>query len=204
MNAFKDARNIVITVLVLIVAYKFLFPTQIEVEKPVITTITKTDTAFVTVKEEVPVYVPEIHRVIDTVYVPIDVDTLAVVEDYFREYIYTDTLQVDSLGIGIVEDTVTQNRIVSRSVNWDYKIPIITETVTTTIQLPPVKKNQIYLGATMNVDPLGINYIGPNLGFRSKNGTFITGGVGLTESGLGYSFGMHYKFFDIPRLRDIF
>lgn len=204
LSKMKDVRNIVIALLLLVIAVRFLWPSPPpEIAEPIITTITKTDTVFTDVVTEVPVYVPQyIDRVVtETVYLPPHIDTLKVIEDYYATYIYNDTLAVDTLGFGYLEDTVTQNRIVSRKINWDYKIPIITNTIETTIQLPPIKRTELYLGLTANGDANGMNYFGSNIGIKTQRNTFFHVGVGLSNwSGIGVNVGMHYKIANFPRL----
>lgn len=71
--------------------------------------------------------------------IPANVDTAAVLKDYFARLYYEDTLHTD-YGYIIVKDTVTQNRIVTRKHIDLFKIP----SVTTTIQKNP--RNQVYAG----------------------------------------------------------
>ena len=49
---------------------------------------------------------------IDTIYMT---DTTGIVEDYFRKYVYKDTILNDSTGFIAVKDTVFMNSILSRS-----------------------------------------------------------------------------------------
>jgi hypothetical protein len=143
-------KDLIIAGLVIFIGvYILFFSPEDEPQEPIITTVTEIDTVFTEVLKEVPKYVPTyIDRVVrDTVEMPLDVDTLAIIEDYFARYIYSDTLKVDSLGFGYITDTVTENKIVERSVKWDYRIPSIRETITTTIQLPPKRKRRIGTGS---------------------------------------------------------
>ena len=89
------------------------------------------DTVFVDKIVEVKKYVPKYITKVETVRVevPVDVDSLQIVEDYYSKYIVKDTLDltyefdptftIDSLGtkpnptlgFGILTDTISQNQI---------------------------------------------------------------------------------------------
>ena len=110
-------KDMIIAGLVIFIGvYILFFSPDPEPQEPIITTVTEIDTVFTEVLKEVPKYVPKyIDRVVrDTVEMPLDVDTLAIIEDYFARYIYSDTLKVDSLGFGYITDKVTENKIVER------------------------------------------------------------------------------------------
>jgi len=108
----------------------------------------KIDTVFINKIVEVKKYVPKyIDRVVEKIVeIPVDVDSLQIIEDYYSKYVVKDTLKltyefapeivIDSmgtkpnptLGFGIVTDTITQNQIVSRDIKWNFQVPTIYNT----------------------------------------------------------------------------
>lgn len=123
------------------------------------------DTVFKEVKVTVPKYVPKwrerVHEVQVQVEIPANIDTAAILDDYYAKYktidtlnlVYTDTTNVErSFGYGIVEDVISENRIIERGVVWNYKIP----TIYHKIIIHPKPKSQVYLGAMANVNSLQI------------------------------------------------
>lgn len=69
------------------------------------------------------------------------IDTQAILKDYYATYYYSDTAHVQ-YGDIIINDNIEQNKIASRKVFTDFKIPEVVKTITT----PEKKRNQIYLG----------------------------------------------------------
>jgi len=191
----KNIKEILILLLILIVGYQFLYPSKEIIEKPVIKTVITVDTTFIDIVKTDTVYVPTRIIKTDTVKIPITVDTLSIIRDYYTEYTYSDTLTVDSLGYGYLKDTIFMNRITSRIVSWDYSIPIITNTVETTITLPPKREFHFYLGATVGGSKQSINYFGPSLGFKTKSDKFFTLGAGIVGTdNIGMTFSAYYRF----------
>jgi hypothetical protein len=79
--------------------------------------------------------------VTDSVQIPIH-DTVEVLTDYMRKYAYADTIKIDTNNVVFIHDTVTQNKIVGRSVglNIQEKTIYITKTIT------PKDKTAVYFG----------------------------------------------------------
>jgi hypothetical protein len=120
----------------------------------------KIDTVVVEKEVKVTEYVPKTVFRTDTVRVaiPADVDTTAILEDYFASYTVVDTLKLDydfpdgvttesgakpsTLGYGVLTDILSQNKIQSRKVDWTFQIPTIYNT-TIVKELP---KNEFYFG----------------------------------------------------------
>ena len=108
----------------------------------------KIDTVFIEKIVEVKKYVPKyVDRVVEKVVeIPVDVDSLKIIEDYYSKYIVKDTLNLTydfgpeitvdslgtkpnpSLGFGILTDTISQNQIISRDIKWNFQIPTIYNT----------------------------------------------------------------------------
>ena len=125
----------------------------------------KIDTVLVEKEIKVTEYVPTTIYKTDTVRVeiPSDVDTTAILEDYFASYTVVDTLDLtyefpsevtdeegnkpeSTLGFGIMTDVISQNRIQSRQVDWSFRVPTVYNT-TIVKELP---KNEFYLGGGLS------------------------------------------------------
>lgn len=152
---------------------------------------TRIDTVWTKGKDSI-VYKPIIKKYIvrDTVYK--DIDTLAVLKDYFAKVVYEDTIRLDTFGYVLIKDTISENRVQSRTSVANYRFPTITKTITNNITIPP--KNQIYIG----FDIIGnkaqpINYFGPSVLLKTKKDQIYTIGAGLTPDGLGGKFGTLWK-----------
>jgi hypothetical protein len=112
-----------------------------------VTTRVIRDTTYIAIHEVVKQYVPKVTKVTEPVYVVMhdsmvffkDVDTAAILHDYFTTKYYEDSTKTQ-YGKVAVQDSVRENRIVSRSWVTDFKIPIVKETV------PSKVKNQVYAG----------------------------------------------------------
>ena len=83
--------------------------------------------------------------IVDTI--PTEVDTLKILQDYYNKHYYSDVVLLDSIGTAEIKDTISQNRIISRSVIFDYKIPLIKETIV--VKDNPTTK--LYLGGGLNI-----------------------------------------------------
>lgn len=128
----------------------------------------KIDTVFIEKIIEVPKYVPKYITKVETITVeiPADVDSLKIVEDYYSKYIVKDTLNltydfgpeitVDSigtkpnptLGFGFLTDTISQNRIISRKIDWNFQIPTIYNTKV--VKELPIRQLYYGIGAGFN------------------------------------------------------
>ena len=109
------------------------------------------DTQFVDRITEVPKYVPKyITKVsVDTVEIPMDADTLAIIEDYFSTYAVKDTLKLnDGLGWVFVQDEITQNKLKSR----EFKASVKERTITDTKIVKELPKHEFYYGVNMVLD----------------------------------------------------
>lgn len=192
---FSERTLCYIVIVVLIIVILFLrscspTPTNCpEGGKPVI--VKTTDTVWVKGKDSI-IYKPE-----KVIYIPgpetfKDVDTLAILKDYFAKRVYSDKIKIDSFGYVFLTDTVSQNQIVSRKVKLDYKIPVITNT--TTITIPPKLRNQVYVGINIggNLEQ-PVNYLGPNFVLKTKKDKMYNLGVGIGNGGLNYNVGTAWK-----------
>ena len=79
-----------------------------------------TDT--VTVRDSFPVYVPYPQLIIaDTVFA--EIDTAAVIADYYSRKIYADTLSRSGVTV-VIHDTVYNNSLANRYVEFDVSVPV--------------------------------------------------------------------------------
>jgi len=140
-------------------------------------TIIKTDTITIidTVHQQTTNYIPKPYKVIEinTVEIPVDVDTLAILRDYYAERIYDDTVKFDSLMVRI-KDTVSENRLKSRSVeSWTlYKTTVIENTIAK-------NRREFYYGIGITGNQNQIDYLGGEFLYRTKNNRIYGIGVGV-------------------------
>ena len=176
----KKYLNSLQTVLILILVLVLLYLTQCSktdpVEPEVIVTIeTKWDTVNVVQTEYVPKWRTKIVTEHDTI--PADVDTMSILKDYYAKYYYTDTLDLDSLGNIIINDTISRNSIIFREINPNIYIP------TTIIKRDSlISKNEFYYGFGLAGNQQQFSYIGGELFWRSKRKRVFGVGLGINQN----------------------
>lgn len=143
--------------------------------------ITKTKIEYIPIKKIVPEYVPKwkekIIIDIDTFLANTDVDTLAILADYYAKYYFVDTLSFDTLGYALVKDTVTQNKIASRSLEYQLNIPKIT--VEKTIYL---NQREFYYGLGIAGNLRQLNSIGGEILYKTKKKQAYGLGIGVNQN----------------------
>jgi hypothetical protein len=157
----------------------------------------ETDTIYVEKEVKVTKYVPKYitKEVIKEVEIPVDVDSLAIIRDYFSKVTVTDTLNLDydfpkevtdslgnkpasSLGYGILTDVISQNRIESREIDWFFKIPTIYNT-TIVKELP---KLEFYYGFGLGMDQTnGLGNFTGNLLVKTKKMNIYGLNIGMSN-----------------------
>jgi len=157
----------------------------------------ETDTIYVEKEVQVTKYVPKYitKEVIKEVEIPVDVDSLAIIKDYFSKVTVTDTLNLDydfpkevtdslgnkpasSLGYGILTDIISQNRIESREIDWFFKIPTIYNT-TIVKELP---KLEFYYGFGLGMDQTnGLGNFTGNLLVKTKKMNIYGLNIGMSN-----------------------
>ena len=157
----------------------------------------ETDTVFIEKKVEVTKYVPKYitKEVIKEVQIPANVDSLAIIKDYFSKVTVTDTLNLDydfpkevtdslgnkpasSLGYGILTDIISQNRIESREIDWFFKIPTVYNT-TIVKELP---KLEFYYGFGLGMDQTnGLGNFTGNLLVKTKKMNIYGLNIGMSN-----------------------
>ena len=139
------------------------------------------DTQFVETITEVTKYVPQYITKVETeiVEIPVDADTLAIIEDYFSTYAVDDTLKLDGgLGWVFVQDEITQNKLKSR----EFKASVKERTITDTKIVKELPKNEFYwgIGGGFNQTQV-INNIGLDLTWKSKKNQLYQLGFGVSQ-----------------------
>lgn len=174
----------------------------------------KIDTVVVEKEVKVTEYVPKTVYRTDTIKVtiPADVDTTAILEDYFASYTILDTLRLDydfpegvttengtqpsTLGFGVLTDVISQNRIQSRKVDWTFQIPTIYNT-TIVKDLP---KTELYWGVSAGLDKTNLfNNVGGSLLLKTKSQHIYELEIGVAAQGGQYGpvigVGTYWKLF---------
>jgi len=132
-------------------------------------------------------YVPEI--IIDTFFEErmLGKDTLQILEDYFTYRIYKDSIIGDTISIYIT-DTLTENKLTSREVNYDYILPTVTKYITNT---KLIYKKGLYLGGSLNLNTVDNLSIGPSVLYITKNKSAYSLSYGIPNNTL--TIGAHYR-----------
>jgi hypothetical protein len=122
---------------------------------------------------EVPVYID----------VPENVDTAAILKNYYTLNVYKDTLKLkDSLGYIAVTDSISKNILLGRT--WDAKIN--KTVIDNKIYLKASPKVQVYVGGSLGLQKPSnfrscFNHIGGNLLLKTKSDEMIGIGVGVNS-----------------------
>lgn len=155
------------------------------------TVIIKTDTVYKDVKVKVteykPKYVTRIQEKEVKIEVPAKIDTSAVVKDYYTKYKTVDTVSLPypgnskkNFGYGIITDITQRNMLAQRSIQWNYKIPVITKTVT--VYPPP--RNQVYFGVASGFNAVNfVDNVGMGVILKSKQDNIYEASFGLANTG---------------------
>ena len=168
-------------------------------------TIVKIETKYDTIVETVETYIPEyrtkvkwktVHDTIE-VHDTIPTDTASILKDYFATYAYTDTLKTDSVTF-IVNDTISQNRILSRGINYSLVYP--TKIISTERE---INKRELYIGFGLGGDKQQLSYVGSELMLRNKKERIYGVGLGINnnfEPILTFKMSWKIKFPQKPKL----
>lgn len=170
---FKNIQTLLVVVLAALLFLQRGCSSTPPVEPEVITeVVTQWDTIKVAEKEYVPKYIRKTVVDIDTFQIPID--TISILKDYYAKYFYTDTIKIDTLGIIVINDTVTRNLISMRDVQSNIFIP--TTTITNTIYL---KKRELFGGISVGSTPSAIQNLNGELLFINKKRQAYGVGAGI-------------------------
>ena len=186
---FGNIQNLLIVVLVVLLFLMRTCQGGSDISEPQV--ITEVVTKWDTVQIEKTKYVPKWRdRVIyDTIPTNVDIDTAAILKDYYSKYIYTDTIKLDTLGSIIVTDTITQNRISFRDIQPNIFIP--TTTITNTIYL---NKREFFGGISVGATNQAVQNINGELIYVNKKRNAYGVGIGLNPQWQPiYTFRMYWK-----------
>ena len=167
-------------IVILALGICLLWLTQCRRTEPIIEEIVKTevvtkwDTVEVAKTEYVPKIVERVVVNIDTFSIPID--TVSVLKDYYAKYFYTDTIQIDTLGSIVINDTITRNLIAMRDVQSNIFIP--TTTITNTVYL---NRREFYGGISITGQPTQLDFINGELLYKGKKRNAYGIGVGINN-----------------------
>jgi len=98
--------------------------------------------------------------------IPSDVDSLAIIRDYYSTVVYKDTLHLtENMGYIGVTDTISQNKIKGRL--WEANLKQKTIYETTIVKEPA--RTQLYIGGTVGFDSKNpISFAGSTLMLKTK------------------------------------
>jgi len=170
---FKNILTLLVVVLAALLFFQRGCSSTPPTEPKVITeVVTKWDTVKVEQTEYVPQIIEKVVINIDTFSTPID--TVSVLKDYYAKYFYTDTIQLDTLGSIIVNDTITRNLISFRDVQSNIFIPTTTITNTTYLY-----KREFFGGISVGATNQAVQNINAELLYINKKRQGYGIGVGL-------------------------
>jgi hypothetical protein len=84
------------------------------------------------------------------------------------------------------------NKLKERAYITNFKIPIVTKTVTITKQAEP--KRQVYIGANLFGDKTQLQLFSPGVLYKTKKDHIYQANIGINFDGsFNYGIGMYYK-----------
>ena len=177
---FKNIKTLLIAVLIIVIyLQRSCNSGPIETEPKV---ITKIETKWDTVTIDKPIYVPKWKTKVitkyesDTILIKIPIDTLAVLKDYYAKNVYVDEINLDSLGIVTIIDTISQNSIFSRQVQSNILIP-----TTTVTEEHYINNREFYYGLGLQGRSDQINYLGGEILYKDKKRQIYGLGLGINQ-----------------------
>ena len=175
---FKNIQTLLIVALVAIIFFMRSCGGGETITEPKI--ITKTETKWDTINVVKEVYVPKwktkIVTQIDSILINTPIDTLEVLKDYYAKNVYIDEINLDSLGIITITDTIYKNTVWKRAVESNILIP--TTTVTEEIY---INNREFYYGLGLQGRSDQINYLGGELLYKNKNKQIYGLGIGVNQ-----------------------
>jgi hypothetical protein len=131
---------------------------------------------------------------------------ISLVDKYLATNVSLDSIRIDSIGYVRVLDSISKNILVSRSISYKFKYPVIKEITTNTITVPEEKKRQMYVGGgaffspyTTNNSLFGSNVyskmtnINGSLLYKSKTDQIIGAGVQWNGKEINYGLSGYLK-----------
>ena len=128
----------------------------------------------------------------DTNYTKLKAQFESLRDAFLAENIYKDTVKLDSSSVSVI-DTIFKNRIKGTNYLFKLKTPVITNTVT--VKEPFIPVNQVYIGGTVNGNPLSlINSIDAGLLYKTKKDKIFEIKTGINTNGqITYGVGTFWK-----------
>jgi hypothetical protein len=156
------------------------------------TTYLKTDTIWKETRDTITKNV----KVFSVKYVPVKEPVFTRVDtcnkEYNRQNVYRDTIKLDSIGDIKIIDTVFQNSLGKRTIFKDYKIPLVTKTVTIIEAQQP--NRQLYIGGNLFGDRRFLQVITTGLLYKDRKDRVYQLNVGVNFDGkLTYGLGTYWK-----------
>ncbi len=111
--------------------------------------------------------------------IPNNVDSLAVVRDYFAIRQYRDSMENDTVKI-IVMESVGQNRVMDRKIDWKLKLPI-----TTVIEAHTERTRKLLIGGLVSKDSLRTGLYLSAAYQNKKDMIFVAGYDPFLKTGMG-------------------
>lgn len=111
-------------------------------------------------------------------YAELKLQYLKLKDEFLSRNIIKDNLKIDSIGILSVTDTLSKNKITGRGYSYDFKYPVVTNTVTITKTAPA--RNQVYLGGMLSGNKSEmINQVDLGILFKNKKDQMfgVKGGI---------------------------
>lgn len=125
------------------------------------------------------------------VLIPVEIDTLSILKDYYSTRVYKDTLNIvsnnlESLGYVAVTDTISENKIVGRY----FYANILERTVTETTIVKELPKTEFWIGVTSSTNMnIGTSF---SLITKKKNHFGVDLGIYEDNSNLNPYLGFRY------------
>lgn len=117
-----------------------------------------------------------VHEVEVVKEIPANVDTGAILKDYYAKVFYKDTIKLkDTLGFIVLNDTISRNRIQNRKFYSSINIPTIKEK----IYLKEIS-NSWYLGPSVSLGR--VSSIGGDIHLKAKNDFLFGLGLGINSN----------------------
>lgn len=115
----------------------------------------------------------------------------ALVRELLAKNIQSDSIKIDSIGHIYITDTVSRNIIIGRSTHYNLKYP----SITTTITIPEKKRNQLYIGGSVQGNQLTpLDQINIGLLFKNKRDQIFGVSAGLDMNGqIQYGLSSYWK-----------
>lgn len=180
-SIWDNIQSIIIVILIIII----LFLTQCSgTDEPIVKkeVVTQTEIKYDTIRVENEVEVIKWKWKIktDTIekIIPQDVDTLDILKDYYTKYFYIDTINIDTVGYIVINDTIQKNSILNRKTTSEIVIPTKEILKTDVIY---INEYEFYTGPNFRIGGGKVDYMGIEGTLRGVNGNLFTVGAGVNN-----------------------